>query len=89
MTATKAVAGGIAANIVTVVLWGISSIPGWNTVPDEPKAAIIGLVSAAVGAAIVYFAPPNKETVAATAPLDGRELRGALRSGAMLAGATD
>jgi hypothetical protein len=38
-------------------------IPGWNTVPDQPKAAIIALVSGAVGAAIVYFAPANKQTL--------------------------
>lgn len=63
-TATKAIAGGIAANVVTIVLWLLALIPGWNMVPDEPKAAIIALVSAGVGAAIVYFAPSNKETVA-------------------------
>ena len=63
MTASKAVAGGIAANVVTIVLWGLSLIPNWNLVPDEPKAAIIALVSAGVGAAIVYFAPANQETV--------------------------
>ena len=46
MTATKAIAGGVAANIVTVILWAVSNIPGWGAVPDEPKAAIIALVSA-------------------------------------------
>jgi Na+/melibiose symporter-like transporter len=68
MTATKAVAGGVAANIVTIVLWGISTIPGWKTMPDEPKAAVLGLISAAIGSAIVYFAPANKETVPVTIP---------------------
>jgi hypothetical protein len=63
MTATKAIAGGVAANIVTIVLWMIASIPGWSSVPEEPKAAIIALVSAGIGAAIVYFAPANRETV--------------------------
>ena len=63
MTATKAVAGGIATNVIVVVLWGISRIPGWATIPDEPKAAIIALVSAAVGAAIVYYSPANKQTL--------------------------
>jgi hypothetical protein len=63
MTATKAIAGGVGANIVTIVLWVISSIPGWSTVPEQPKAAIIALVSAAIGAAFVYYAPPNKETL--------------------------
>ena len=65
MTATKAVAGGVAANIVTIILWAISSIPGWSAVPEQPRAAIFALVSAGVGAAIVYFAPANKETLAA------------------------
>jgi len=76
MTATKAVAGGVAANVVTVILWVISNIPGWHTVPDEPKAAIIALVSSGIGAAIVYFAPANKQTLTATetAPERGGEL---------------
>lgn len=64
MTATKAIAGGVAANIVTVVLWVISNIPGWTSVPEEPKAAILALVSAGIGAAIVYYAPSNREMVA-------------------------
>jgi hypothetical protein len=63
MTATKAVASGIAANVVTIMLWGISNVPGWNAVPEEPKAAIMALVSAAVGAMLVYFAPANKHTL--------------------------
>lgn len=58
-TSTKAVAGGIGANVVTIVLWGLSQIPGWEGVPLEPKAAIIALVSSGVGAAIVYFSPAN------------------------------
>lgn len=68
MTSSKAVAGGIAANIVTIALWAITTIPGWSSVPDEPKAAILALVSAAVGAAIVYYAPANKQTVDAPRP---------------------
>lgn len=63
MTATKAIAGGVAANIVTVILWAVSNVPGWGAVPDEPKAAIIALVSAGVGAVIVYFAPANTPTL--------------------------
>jgi hypothetical protein len=73
MTATKAIAGGVAANIVTVVLWMISSIPGWSSVPEEPKAAILALVSAGIGAAIVYYAPPNKETLAVKSTERSRE----------------
>jgi hypothetical protein len=76
MTATKAIAGGVAANIVTVILWVISSIPGWGAVPPEPQAAIIALVSSGIGAAIVYYAPSNKQTVTATAP-EGSGERGA------------
>jgi hypothetical protein len=89
MTATKAVAGGVAANVVTVILWGISNVPGWDTVPDEPKAAILGLVSAAVGALIVYLAPANRETVPATVPERGRERSGAFRPGTVLATASE
>ena len=58
-TAAKAVAGGIAANLVTVALWLISLIPGWDMIPIEPKAALIALVSGAIGAGVVYFAPAN------------------------------
>jgi Na+/melibiose symporter-like transporter len=89
MTATKAIAGGVAANVVTVVLWAISNVPGWNAVPDEPKAAMIGLVSAAVGAVIVYFAPANKQTFTATVPENGREFGGSLRPRTAIAGVTD
>jgi negative regulator of sigma E activity len=68
MTATKAVASGVAANVVTLVVWGIRTVPGWETLPDEPKAAVLALASAAVGAAIVYFAPANKDTLEAGVP---------------------
>ena len=88
MTATKAVAGGIAANVVTIVLWAISYVPGWNAVPAEPKTAMIGLVSAAVGAAIVYFAPSNKQTLT-TAPVSSPEPGGLLQPRSLLAGATN
>jgi hypothetical protein len=67
MTATKAVAGGIATNIATIIVWAMTHIPGWHTVPDEPRAAITALVSAGVAAAVVYFAPANRETVRAAA----------------------
>lgn len=58
-TASKAVAGGVAANVVTIAVWLLTKIPNWDTVPDEPKAAAIALVSSAIGAAIVYWAPAN------------------------------
>lgn len=89
MTATKAIAGGIAANIVTVILWGISSIPGWDAVPEEPRAAILALASAAVGAAIVYFAPSNQQTVTETAPERGGELAASFGSRRVLAEMVD
>jgi hypothetical protein len=89
MTATKAIAGGVAANIVTVVLWAISNVPGWNAVPDQPKAAITALVSAGVGAAIVYFAPANEQTLAAVTPARGRELGASFRADRVLTGTLD
>lgn len=63
MTAPKAVAGGVAANVATLILWAISNIPGWETMPAEPKAAIIALVTAGVGSVIVYFAPANQHAL--------------------------
>ena len=89
MTATKAIAGGIAANVITVILWAISSIPGWDAVPDQPKAAIIALVSAGVGAAIVYFAPANQQTITRTAPERDRDLSASFGSGRAFAGTMD
>jgi hypothetical protein len=92
MTATKAVAGGVAANVVTIVLWAISHVPGWSTVPDEPKAAMIGLVSGAVGAAIVYFAPSNKTVPAAppaSSPATSPEISGSMQARRVFAGATN
>jgi hypothetical protein len=85
MTATKAIAGGVAANIVTIILRMISSIPGWGTVPDQPKAAIIALVSTGIGAATVYFAPSNKQTLAAKTPERSSELGAAFGSSSVLA----
>ena len=73
MTASKAVAGGIAANVVTLSLWVISLIPGWDRVPQQPKAAIIALVSSGVAAAIVYFSPSNKQTVRESAAAESPE----------------
>ena len=89
MTATKAIAGGVAANIVTIVLWVISTFPAWDAVPDEPRAAITGLVSAAVGAAIVYFAPANRQTLPVAASERGGEVGAAFRSSAAFAGASE
>ena len=88
MTATKAVAGGVAANIVTIIVWAISTIPGWKTVPDEPKAAILGLISGAVGAAIVYYAPSNKQTVPSAPPATERQPASVMQPTPALAGAT-
>jgi hypothetical protein len=59
-TASKAVAGGIAANLVTIAVWGLTMIPGWAEIPLEPKAAIVSLVVSAIGAGLVYLAPPNR-----------------------------
>ena len=85
MTATKAIAGGVAANIVTITLWMISSIPGWSSVPEQPKAAIIALVSAGIGAAIVYFAPSNKATLTVKSTERGREPVGVFEADHVLA----
>jgi hypothetical protein len=85
MTATKAIAGGVAANIVTIILWMISTIPGWGSVPQEPKSAIVALVSAGIGAAIVYYAPSNKETLAVKSTERSRETVGVFEAGRVAA----
>jgi len=89
MTATKAIAGGVAANIITVILWAMSSIPGWDLVPEQPKAAIIALVSTGVGAAIVYFAPANQQTLTKTAPERADERGASFGAARVLAGTMD
>lgn len=60
MTTTKALAGGVAANVIIIALWLLELIPGWETVPMAPKAAIIELVIAGIGYGLVYVAPPNR-----------------------------
>jgi hypothetical protein len=45
-------------------------------VPQEPKSAIVALVSAGIGAAIVYYAPSNKETLAVKPAEKSREPAG-------------
>lgn len=59
MTATKAVAGGIAGALVTIADWLLTTIPGWEQIPAQPKGAIGFLVASGIGAGLVYFAPAN------------------------------
>ena len=59
ITSTKAVAGGVAANVITVALYAISLIPGWTNLPEAPKGALVALLTGAIGYAIVYFSPAN------------------------------
>lgn len=67
MTSTKAVAAGIAGNLIVVANWLLTIIPGWMMIPDEPRAAIIALVSGGIGALFVWYAPANR-SVTASAP---------------------
>jgi hypothetical protein len=64
MTATKAVAGGIAGALVVIADWLLTLIPGWEQIPAEPKGAISFLLSCGIAAGLVYIAPSNKQTVA-------------------------
>ena len=59
-TSTKAVAGGIGGALVVIANWLLTMIPGWPTIPDEPRGAITFLVSVGITAALVYFAPANQ-----------------------------
>ncbi len=62
MTATKAVAGGIGGALVVIADWRLTLIPGWSQIPEQPKGAITFLVASGITAALVYFAPANKQT---------------------------
>lgn len=59
---SKAVAGGIAANLAVIATWAMSLIPGWAGIPDTPKAAMVTLVSTVIGAVVVYFSPSNSQS---------------------------
>lgn len=59
-TRSKAVSGGVAANLVLIAVWLLTLIPGWETVPDVPKSAIVALVSGGIGYLSVFYAPANR-----------------------------
>lgn len=63
MTSSKAIAAGIAGNLTVIAIWGLSQIPGWASIPDEPRSAIQMLVVSAISAGLVYFAPANTQKV--------------------------
>lgn len=58
-TRSKAVSGGVAANLVLIAVWLLTLIPGWEMVPDVPKSAIVALVSGGIGYLSVFYAPAN------------------------------
>lgn len=59
MTSSKAIAAGVAGNVTVIAMWLLTQVPGWQTVPDEPRSAIQMLVVTAISAGLVYFAPAN------------------------------
>jgi hypothetical protein len=63
MTSSKAVAAGIAAQLVVLAEWGLSELWFWSTMPPAPQAALLGLVVSGISAAVVYFAPANTRKV--------------------------
>lgn len=63
MTSSKAVAGGIGGALVIIADWLLTTIPGWEQIPDSPKGAISFLVASGIAAGLVYFAPANRHTV--------------------------
>ena len=62
-TSTKANAAAVAGWLTTIVLWAVSTIPGWESIPLEPKAAIVSLIAAGISYLAVYFAPANRDVV--------------------------
>lgn len=63
MTSSKAIGGAVSAQLVTVTLWLLTLIPGWDTVPDEPRMAIAALVLSGIGYLVVYYSPANRDTM--------------------------
>jgi hypothetical protein len=63
VTATKAVAGGVGGSLVVIANWLVTLIPGWSEIPDEPRGAIVFLLSTAITAGLVYYAPSNKHVM--------------------------
>jgi len=60
-TSSKAVGGAVAANLTVIAVWLVSTIPGWDMVPMEPKAAILALVASAIRYGGVYISRANVE----------------------------
>lgn len=59
MTSAKAVASAIAGHFTILALWAITQVPGWESMPDEPRLALQGLVVSLINGGLVYFAPAN------------------------------
>lgn len=74
MTASKAAGGVVAGHLVTLALWGLTEIPGWDSIPQEPQLAIAALVITGISWSCVYFAPANKP-IAEPAPSSTRLLQ--------------
>jgi hypothetical protein len=66
MTSSKAIAAGIGGNLTVIAIWAMTLIPGWATIPDEPRMAIQALIVTLLSAGVVYFAPANALKVAQT-----------------------
>ena len=63
VTSSKAVAGGIGGALVVIADWLLTLIPGWDVIPEQPKGAITFLVASGITAALVYWAPANRQTI--------------------------
>lgn len=59
MTSSKAIAGGVGTAVGVVIQWALTLIPGWSTIPDEPRGALLFLVVTGIGAGITWLAPAN------------------------------
>lgn len=60
-TFTKANVAGVAGPLIIVATWLLTLIPRWAEIPDEPRGALVFLVSVVIGWTLVYLAPANQQ----------------------------
>ena len=62
MTSTKAIAGGIGGAVAEIVMWLLTLIPHWSSIPPNVQADFQMLIVVGLPALFVYHAPANKFT---------------------------
>lgn len=59
MNNSKALAGGLAAAVTTVVMYFVHMVPVVAAMPANVDTAVEFIVGSLIGYLLVYYAPPN------------------------------